>query len=367
MIIEKEKNYFNLKKNTFIIKSKNIFQTSKKKLMPIKTNRTLYNFITKEFPIKRNMNKINCVFNLYKNFNYNNIRGKIFEQMCNELSEKKEKKDNKDNIKKDEIILNSFNKPHTIAKYDKIVCRNTVNNNSNKRKIFFDNQINNNNIKILNYENKFSNYKIHPKINIKNEFKTILIKKNLSMNNYSKNNFSNDLKYIDEDKNSILSSKNSFFFIPKKDKKKTVDSLCQTNLSEFDLEENEEKENKNEMLNQINKSIFPFLYINKKKLKELINKNNKNKFKNKYINIIIKTKKKIQKRNNALSLQHSKTSNLRGLSFLDYNTNKTDRLKIKKILINDNIDNIENIKKKKNLKYVCDVNQINLQLKIDKK
>lgn len=151
-----------------------------------------------------------------------------------------------------------------------------------------------------------------------------------------------DINSKNEEKNSILSSKNNIFNIKiqKNLNKKKVNSLCQTKLSIFDQKE---EDNKNELynmnMNRKNGSIFPSLYINKSRVKKLLDINRND---------------KIEKRNNFISNENDKTKSQQ--ISLDLFKNK---FRLNKVLINNKIREIR-FEKKKN--PICLVNNYYLYL-----
>ena len=149
-----------------------------------------------------------------------------------------------------------------------------------------------NNIRIFNKEffDKIKTAKNKNKS--KSIFKSILLKKNAStIYNYNKNSNSFDFNFNNKENNIIYSIKNKYFNNNIKDNKnrKKVNSLCQTKISIFDI--NKENDNEKQIIynNSNNKSKLPSLYINKNNLEEHLNDNinniEENIVKNNYITL----------------------------------------------------------------------------------
>ena len=158
-----------------------------------------------------------------------------------------------------------------------------------------------NNLKIFNYpDEKPENKKVYNDSNSNNIYRTMLVKKNFSTFYKPNNNNSFTQKVFIDEKKEII-PKNSKLFSIKINKsnnnKKMIDSLCQTNLSVFDNYEEKEKEKskklekfmekeveeeseeiekdkkektRDEIFTDLNKLVFPPLFINRYKLKNLL-------------------------------------------------------------------------------------------------
>ena len=339
MLFENNKN--KLKKNIFTIKPNNSYKIPNKRkfntsiLNRINTNKSIYDICSKEFTTKLNYNNYFNKYDIYNynNFNNNRTRKKIFSQIINKYNNYNEKE--KENLNK-QNIGNSFKTKNKVKENNELNIF-LKNKELEKNNLYKSNQI-------FKYDKKFSTKPVDKKNKLKQKikFKKISIKKNnLSTFYYSNNNYLNDINSKNEEKNSILSSKNNIFNIKiqKNLNKKKVNSLCQTKLSIFDQKE---EDNKNELymnMNRKNGSIFPSLYINKSRVKKLLDINRND---------------KIEKRNNFISNENDKTKSQQ--ISLDLFKNK---FRLNKVLINNKIREIR-FEKKKN--PICLVNNYYLYL-----
>ena len=341
MLFEKNKN--KIKKNIFTIKPNNSYKIPNKRkfntsiLNLINANKSIYDICSKEITTKLNNNNYFNKYDIYNynNFNNNRTRKKIFSQIINKYNNNNYNEKEKENLNK-QNIGNSFKiKNNAKENYElNIFLKNKELEKKNLYK----------NIQIIKYDKDFSTKSIDKKNKLKPKlkFKTISIKKNnISTFYYSNNNSLIDINSKNEEKNSILSSKNNIFNIKiqKNLNKRKVNSLCQTKLSIFDQKE---EDNKNELymnMNGKNRSIFPSLYINKSRVKELLDINRND---------------KIEKRNNFISNENDKTKSQQ--ISLDLYKNK---FRLNKVLINNKIREIR-FEKKKN--PICLVNNYYLYL-----
>ena len=341
MIIEEDKNNLGIKKNIFMIKSnklfklphQNTFQTLN--INKINPNKTIYNHFSELINFKKNENyNINSIdTNKNNNINNNYIRKKLISKMFNKISDRNYK------AKKNDFIANSFKTRNIIEESNNINKNYNIENLQkgylNKKYSIYDG------VPFINYEKEILDKSKTSKNQYKKklEFRTILIKKNMSTfyNNYS----SRDLNNKNDEKNIIFSSQNSQIFNNnsiKTQNKRKINSLCQTNLSIFDAtdekEKEKEKESKKDKINKIskisiiNKSVLPSLCINKKRVYDLLNKrinldiNRKN-------NYICRINKFMNK--NSLSIDiHSKKNKIILSKLLNNNTNRiNDKRKAK--------------------------------------
>ena len=292
------KNIICLKKNIPFIQSskllkilnQNNFKNSNLNIIPInnsinsiKRNQKSFintnNIIFNNNPIR---NQLNCKHNSKK------LLSTIVNKFTDRNYKKQKLKKNKINLYRTKNILNESNTFfNSHKKFDKF------NLNIMNKKLCLDRKINDyNNMQLFNKEffDKLKTAKNKNKS--KGIFKSILLKKNSStISNNNKNNNSFELNFNNEESNIISSIKNKFCNknIKENKNRKKVNSLCQTKISIFDI--NKENDNEKQIICNYsnNNSKLPSLYINKNNLEDYINENNnnieENILKNNYITI----------------------------------------------------------------------------------
>ena len=291
---ENKRSNISLKKNLYKIPSYiHKFKISKLNLKPIIANGSIYSNLSKEISSKRIKQFPIKSFEIYKknNFNKNNIKNKLISKLFNSFSDR--------NFENNQLNQKDF-------------LNTRLDNKHFNLNIISYNNFDYNNIPIIKYKKNNLEKTITSKDSQikKCEYKTIFLKKNLSANYYKTSFDLNDKK---EDKDIIISKNNKLFNNDDKTvlNKRKVDSISQTKVTVFDSIE--EKENKKDLYNEIKKtiSILPYLYINKKKVKHLLNKNNDyiiSKNKNNKNSFILKNNRTINKKS-LLSLDLSKSRN----------------------------------------------------------
>ena len=349
MIIEENKSNIGIKKNIFMVKSNKLFKSPHQNafqtlnINQMNQNKTIYNKYSKLIYLKKNENyKINSIeINKNNNINNNFIRKKLLSKMFNKLIDRKYKS------KKDDFIANSFKTRNIIEESNNLIKNYKIEKYQNE---YLNKKFNAyNNIPFIKYDKEILEKSKTSKNQCKKklEFKTILIKKNLST--YYNKNTARDLNIKNNEENIIFSSQNSQIFsnnsINAQNRRK-INSLCQTKLSIFDMSDEKEKENKKEkIINKINKSVLPSICINKKKVYDLMNK---------------RINQEINRKNNYI-FKINNLMNRNSLS-IDIHSNKNKKI-LSKLLNNNNISNRINDKRKpKNKNPICLVNNYYLCL-----
>ena len=268
MINKENKNNVGIKKSIYMVKSNKLFKLPFKKnikvldLNQINPNKSLYDKFPKHISFRKH-NEINI--------NNNPHIKNLISQFFNKLSKRKYKRDklNQNNGKIDSLITRNRFKSDDLKKEYKILEKYNLNFENEALK----NKLRDFNLSFSKNVNKFfiKSKTLEKYSNKKCDYKTILLKKNLSI--YNNENSTLDLENIKVEKESIISSKNNKLFnynFKKAQNKNKINSLCQTNLSIFD--NNDEKENQKDISSQINKSVFQSKNLNKKKIYQLLNK-----------------------------------------------------------------------------------------------